>query len=171
VGRLPAWMASGRTRWYLAGAAGAVLALLLTWILWPTSEPAPRERRYRDVTACLLTDGEGITGPVAAPVWAGMQEASVRTLAQVQFVAVPDERNAAPYLAGLAQGSCDVVVAVGEGPLGAVAESAGRFPSVRFVVVDGETSGANVSIVDGTGDLRTSVSRIVESMVGPSAGN
>jgi hypothetical protein len=167
--RVPSWLRAGRTRWYVAGAVVLALAGVLTWVVWPEPADAPRERRYRNVTACLLTDGEGITGRDAAPVWAGMQEMSLRTLARVQFVAVSGEQtpaNAAAYLAGLTQGSCDVVVAVGAAPVGAVAQNAGRSPDVQFVSVGGAASAPNVAIVDGTGNLRASVSQIVETMVG-----
>jgi hypothetical protein len=166
---VPSWLLAGRVRWYAAGAVALALAGVLAWVLWPEPANAPRERRYRNVTACLLTDSKGITGPDAAPVWAGMQEMSLRTLVRVQFVAVSGEQtpaNAAAYLAGLTQGSCDVVVAVGTAPVGAVAQNAGRFPDVRFVSVGGAASAPNVSAVDGTGDVRSSVSQILESMVG-----
>lgn len=145
-------------RWWVASAAVVVAAgVALGWVLWPDPEPeAPRARQYRDIDACLLTDSRGVAGAEAAPVWAGMQEASLATLVRVSSVAVVDPQtpeNAAPFLAGLAQRHCSVVFVVGEAPVGAVAEIAPRFPQVRFVVVGGDVAAAaNVVPVGGSPD-------------------
>src|SRR5688572_8099415 len=71
-------------RWWLTSGAGLLVVILLTWALWPATKETPRERRYLDYTACLLTGEKGIADPAAAPVWAGMQEASLATHAKVQ---------------------------------------------------------------------------------------
>src|ERR1700761_9200785 len=75
-------------RWWWAGvAAVVVVAGLVPWLVWP-STPAPRARVYKAFTACLLTDSRGIAGPQAAPVWAGMQKASLATHVKVEYLAV-----------------------------------------------------------------------------------
>jgi hypothetical protein len=140
-------------RWRLWAAAAVVVVVLGlgVWLLWP-SPPPPRARPYLDWTACLLTDGQGTGGPQAAAVWAGMQDASSATHARVQYVAVAggaSTGDALPYLAGLLQRQCAVVVAVGDAQVAAVATDAPRYPAVRFVVVGGSASGGNVTVLNG----------------------
>lgn len=134
--------------------------VIVAVVLWP-SKSQPRAREYRDFAACLLTDGQGLAGEHAGAVWAGMQDASASTRVRVQYVQVIGEAtvaNARPYLAGLLQRRCDVVVAVGSAQVGAVAAVAPQNSNVRFVVlVDAEHSGAgavaNVTSVPwSTGD-------------------
>jgi hypothetical protein len=89
-------------RWLLVTGSALVVAVAVGWAVWP-SQPAPRARQYLEFTACLLTDDHGITGPEAAPVWAGMQEASLATRAKVQFASVVGRQsveNAVPFLTG-----------------------------------------------------------------------
>src|SRR5574342_1170852 len=126
-------------RWWLAGGAGAAaLAVGLAWLLWPASAPSPpasRERQYLEFTACLLTDAQGVTGPLAAPVWAGMQDASLATRAKVQFLAVAGPQtphNAGLFATSLAQGGCRLVFAAGELPVSGVEDAAPHFPLVSF---------------------------------------
>ncbi|GAB2962676.1 hypothetical protein GCM10027280_59410 [Micromonospora polyrhachis] len=143
----------------------------MTWALWPDPEPEPRARQYREVTACLLTDDQGVTGAEAAVVWAGMQDASLRTRAKVQFLQVDGAQtidNARTYLGSLVQNRCDLVLAVGTAPVGAVRENAARFPSARFVTVGSGAPAANVSVVMETTPeaVRAQVDRIVTEAVG-----
>jgi hypothetical protein len=135
-------------------ALGVVVAVLIQWI-GPDSPP-PRARPYLEFTACLLTDGQGLAGP-AAPVWAGMQDASLATHAKVQYLAVSGEAtvgNALPYLTSLIQRRCAVVLAVGPAQVAAVGADASRYPRVRFVVVGGSGSGTNVTVVNGLSDVQ-----------------
>jgi basic membrane lipoprotein Med (substrate-binding protein (PBP1-ABC) superfamily) len=137
----------------VAGALVVVITGLLTWAVWPSPAPGPRARQYGETTACLLTDQHGVTGTAAAPVWAGMREASEATLTKVQYLEVDGPQtadNAKTYLASLVQSRCDLVLAVGAGPVSAVDVEAGRFPRARFALVGGGTPAANVSLVDGT---------------------
>jgi basic membrane lipoprotein Med (substrate-binding protein (PBP1-ABC) superfamily) len=120
------------------------------WLVWPRPEP-PRARPYLAFTACLLTDEEGITG-AAAPVWAGMQEASLATRAKVQYLAVDGPstvENVTPFLASLVQRRCDVVVAVGPAEVAAAQAAAGRASTTKFVLVSGapSTPKLNVTVV------------------------
>ncbi|WFE21098.1 hypothetical protein O7621_25100 [Solwaraspora sp. WMMD937] len=139
----------------LTGGAGlvVVVAVLLTVVLWPDDPEEPRAREYRDVTACLLTGSAGVTDPAAAPVWAGMQDASLQTRARVQFLEVNGPQtadNAAGYLASLAGSQCQLVLAVGEAPTAATAGDATRYPQVDFVLVaEGQPAGdaGNVTVV------------------------
>lgn len=170
----PGWpWLRGPGRWWAAGALLAVLAAIVTWIVWPEPEgPQPRAREYRDVTACLLTGERGIGGTEAAPVWAGMQEASLETLAKVQFLEVDGAQtaeNAQTYLASLVQGRCDLVLAVGDAQLAAVAATAPKHPDLRFVSVGGTVTSANVSVVEETtpNQVRDQVSALVKEAVGP----
>jgi basic membrane lipoprotein Med (substrate-binding protein (PBP1-ABC) superfamily) len=94
-----------------------------------------------------------------------MQAASVRALVKVQFLAVPGEdtaANAAPFLAGLAQGGCELVIAVGDGPVGAVTEGASRFPEVRFAVVGASAAPGGVTVAAGPDD---EIARLVDGLV------
>ncbi len=128
----------------------AVTAAALLWAIWPSTGPAPRAREYLAFTACLLTDGQGVAGEPAVPVWAGMQDASLATRAKVQFlpaVGAGTAEEVRPYLTSLVQRHCDLVVAVGPAQVAAVGADAGRYPAARFVTVGGTVSGSNVTAV------------------------
>jgi len=134
----------------VAGGAAVLLAVLggLTVALWPEPGPAARARQYRDVTACLLTGSAGVTTVEAAPVWAGMREASEGTGVKVRFLEVDGAQtaeNAAGYLAGLLGGGCDVTFAVGQAPGVALTEAAVRYPRSRFVLVTAAATSATTA--------------------------
>jgi basic membrane lipoprotein Med (substrate-binding protein (PBP1-ABC) superfamily) len=157
----------------VAAAAAAVLLAIVVFVTTRHDEdtaPDPRARQYRDFTACLLTDDKGIAGAAAAPVWAGMQDASGSTRAKVQYVPVmgpQTPQNAAAFLNGLAQGRCQVILTVGPAASGAVGDAAKRFPKSQFAVVNGKASGGNVSSVDGSSPqaVRPAVRDFVEKKV------
>jgi hypothetical protein len=134
------------------GAVAIVVAALLAWALWPAPEE-PRPREYRAVTACLLTDGQGVAGARAAPVWAGMQAASGRTLGQVRYLAVSGDQtvaNAQTFVAALVLGRCAVIVAAPGIADGAVRAIAAQHPQQQFLVVGGEAAPApNVTRIEG----------------------
>lgn len=165
--------ADARRRWWLIGASSTVVIAGLVWLLWPSTEPAPRARQYLDFTACLLADEHGITGADAAPVWAGMQDASLATHAKVQFLTIEGPQttaNALPFLASLAQSKCDMVFAAGAVPVAAVDGGASRFPKVRFYVVGRAASNQNVTALAGSSaaQTRTAVSKAVTAAVAAS---
>jgi basic membrane lipoprotein Med (substrate-binding protein (PBP1-ABC) superfamily) len=127
------------------------VTVALVVVLWPRGRnlPPPRARVYTAVSACLLTDSAGVTSTRAAPVWAGMQSASIRTRAKVSYLAVygGDSRaNAVPFVNALVRRKCDLVVAVGASEVAAVLQRAAAYPGVRFAVV-GAGSGQNVTVI------------------------
>nr|MDT0658574.1 hypothetical protein [Micromonospora sp. DSM 115978] len=154
--------------------ATMIAAAVLAWVFWPDPAPEPRAREYRDVTACLLTGEAGVDGPEAAPVWAGMQEASLSTAAKVQYLEVSGPQtaeNAEGYLASLIQSRCDLVLAVGDAQTAALTARAGQYPDDRFVLIGGGQSASNVSVVD-SGDselIRVTVRNLVTEAVGEPA--
>ncbi|MFI6228834.1 hypothetical protein ACIBCR_16145 [Micromonospora echinospora] len=170
---MESWWARRRVL-VMSAAAVALLAGALGWLLWPEPEapPAPRERQYRAFTACLLTDDRGIAGEQARAVWDGMQRASLAHSIQVQYLTVDGPQtaaNAAAYFNSLALRQCQVVIAVGEAPVGALIEGKGRFPSLRYVVVGEASQVDGVTFVPETaGDRITST---VESTVGDLVGS
>jgi DNA-binding LacI/PurR family transcriptional regulator len=151
-----------------------VVAAVLAWVFWPDPVPESRAREYRDVTACLLTGAAGVDEPEAAPVWAGMQEASLTTAAKVQFLEVDGPQtaeNAEGYLASLIQSRCDLVLAVGDAPTTALAARAGQYPDDRFVLIGAGQGGPNVSVVesDESEQIRVTVRNLVADAVGDPA--
>ncbi|MEU0673119.1 BMP family ABC transporter substrate-binding protein [Streptomyces sp. NPDC006172] len=153
------------------GVAVALLALAGgVWLLLGGDEgenrpPDPRAREYRDVDACLLTGADGIAqGTVAASVWEGMQQASEETRARVSYVPVTGEQSAAnvrPFLNGLVQRQCEIVLTVGAPQAQAVEAVAGQHPSLPFVVV-GEavaTAKGNVTAIPPGEGLKAAVVR------------
>lgn len=130
--------------------------------MWPgQQEEPPRARQYLEFTACLLTGERGTAEPAAAPVWAGLQEASLSTRAKVQYLAVTGPQtveNAVPFLNSLAQTGCNLIFAAGDVPVAAVEQAAATFPSARFfpvgsavgVPVDPGAARGNVTPVVGT---------------------
>lgn len=139
--------------WWMVAAGSALVVAGLVYLALPSHAgrilPPPRARVYTSFDACLLTDTDGVSGSAAAPVWAGMQAASLKTSGKVSFLAVagPDTvANAIPYLNTLVQRRCDLVLAVGAAEVGAVEAQARAFGSARFAVVGGP-AGPNVSTV------------------------
>ncbi|MFG2149533.1 BMP family ABC transporter substrate-binding protein [Streptomyces sp. NPDC048696] len=175
---MKAWIGAHR-RWVLGGGA-AVAAVAVAGIVVAVTDgsdggadvPPTRARAYTEQQACLLTPERGLADASVGPVWAGMQDASVKTHAKVSYLAVAGEQsagNAAPYLATLASRKCTVVLTVGAAPRGAVALDGPKFPKTRFLVVEGtggaKSAGANVKVLASTGDsgVRGEVASAVES--------
>jgi len=159
------------------GSAVAVVCAAVVLVVWSQSGgsagrriPPTRARVYSQHQACLLTPARGLADAAAAPVWAGMQDASAKTKVQVSYLAVAGEQsaaNAGPYLATLAGEHCDVVLAVGAAPTGAVALEGSRFPHTRFLVIGTGVAKSNVSVVAGgsAAETRAAVESAVESVV------
>jgi hypothetical protein len=156
-----------REKLIAAGAGGVLAVVLVAWAVWPASEVEPRAREYRDVTACLLTDRQGVAGAEAAPVWAGMQAASARTHGQVRYLAVTGDQsatNAQAFAGTLLAGRCAVIVAAPGIADNAVRALAGRYPAQQFLVVGGASPAtgnvtrlASSSISDTTAQVSTAV--------------
>jgi basic membrane lipoprotein Med (substrate-binding protein (PBP1-ABC) superfamily) len=168
----------GRGVAMVAGAVIVAVAVAVTGYLLSRTDtkrqvPDTRARHYKDVDACLLTGKDGITaGTTAAEVWQGMQDASLKTHARVSYVPVTGEQSAAnarPYLNGLLQRSCDVVVATGRPELTAATQTAPQHQKVDFVLVGdagADSTGAKNITVTRVGDgLRAEVAGVVEREV------
>jgi hypothetical protein len=159
-------MAALVRRWWWAGALALAAVGVGLWLVWP-SGGEPRAREYRDVTACLLTDDQGVAGPQAATVWAGMQDASRQTHGQIRYLAVAGEQtkdNTSSFLGSLVVGRCAVIVAAGPVPVQTVVSEARRYPGQRFLVVGADPGASpNVSTVSGSGGerARSSISAAV----------
>jgi hypothetical protein len=153
---------------WAAGILVAVVAGALAWAMWPAPAPAPRAREYLDYNVCLLTDADGLRGNDAAPVWAGMQDASLATRVRVQYLTVSGAQtagNAEPLLASLAQSKCALVFTTGSAPTTAARSNAGSFANVRFYVLGGASTVANLTVLPrGSNDqVRQDVRRAVTS--------
>ena len=148
---LPCVISRVRRYWWVGAAvvvaAGIVLGVMLSRISHSARAlPPPRARVYSAFDACLLTDSGGVTGAQAAPVWAGMQAASLKTSGKVSYLAVagPDTpANAVSYVNTLVQRRCDLVLAVGPSEASAARDQAAVFPKTAFVVVDSGKSNGN----------------------------
>ncbi|MFE0778378.1 BMP family ABC transporter substrate-binding protein [Streptomyces sp. NPDC058861] len=167
----------GRAGWALASVLVVALGLLGLWLFTGGEEsggpPDARARQYRDFDACLLTGEQGVVaGGPAAPVWEGMQAASEDQGRHIRVTFVPvmgeqTEANARPFLNGLVQRSCEIVVASGAPQTAVAEEAAAKNPKVRFVTV-GRTGGAErdnlVRLADGPG-VKEEVARTLARLV------
>ncbi|MDH6131379.1 hypothetical protein P3T37_000748 [Kitasatospora sp. MAA4] len=158
-----------RQIWWAAGLGGGALVVggvLLATL--PGHKPAPlpiRARQYTQVRACLLTDQQGVTATADAPVWAGMQDGSAASHAQVSSLPVIGPAtvpNAQSYANTLIQQKCSVVLAADPLPGQALRAVAAANPKVHFVLVDHGTSAGNLAVIDAASDVRASVAKAVE---------
>jgi basic membrane lipoprotein Med (substrate-binding protein (PBP1-ABC) superfamily) len=134
--------------WFVAAGACAAMAglaagLALAFTGGAAAPQAAGARQYSDFQACLLTGERGLADPAAAPLWAGMEQASLVTHARVSYLAVAGPQtaaNALPVLGSLLVQHCGLVLAAGQAEREAVAERAREYPSVKFAVRDGAAS-------------------------------
>ena len=162
-------MLGGRRLWWAAAAGVAVVAIsVVLAVLVPGrhADPLPvRAREYTDARVCLLTDDRGVTGEQAAPVWAGMQDASGETKAQVSFLSVMGPAtvtNAQSYANTLVQRKCSVLLASGDLPVQALRAIAPANPKVRFIVVGDGISAANMTVLAASSQVRGEVAEVVK---------
>jgi basic membrane lipoprotein Med (substrate-binding protein (PBP1-ABC) superfamily) len=140
----------GRRAWIIAGVVSALVVGVIGWAVWPDG-PEVRARQYTEATACLLTGAGGVADPDAAPVWDGMQQASLATRGKVQYLEVDGEQTshqASTFLATLAAGRCDLVLTVGAAQNAALTDAAPTYPNNRFVLVGSGKAQTNVSVVE-----------------------
>lgn len=146
-------MKLGIHRGGLIAAATAICVVvvgLVVWLAWPSAPSIPgaeRVRHYTNVRACMLTGADGLSGPVAAAAWAGMQGASSSSKAMVSYLPVPGPASkaaAVPYVASLVQRQCTVIVAVGQAQVAAATSQAARYRRVRFIVITPGRAGPGV---------------------------
>lgn len=135
-----------------AAAAACLIAGITTLLAWPAN-PSPaaagedRSRQYADVRACMLTGASGVSDPLAAAAWAGMQGASNSTRAMISYLPVPEPAtpgSARPYVATLVQRQCGVILAVGQAQTAAARSEAAAFSRVHFIVVAAGPAGPPV---------------------------
>lgn len=158
-----------RWLWWVAGSGTAVAVGLGVWFWLGTGGryiPPARARVYTDFSACLLTGPGGLADGQVAPVWAGMQDASLATRAKVSYLSVAAPATpgrAAPYLASLVLRHCDVILAVGAPETAAVDADSGRFPGTRFVTIGPGEPRRNVTVVrpGSAGAVRSRVAGLV----------
>lgn len=168
------WRArSGRARLLLLGGPGLVLvAVVVVVVVALTSGTAPRARQYLTFTACLLTDSHGLAGRPAAQAWSGMQRASLATRAKVEYVPVMSGSTsaaAAPYLASLLQGHCNVVIAAGPAQVAAVVSEKARPPGVRLVALGSVPARSGIMTVPASGSgVAPAVDHIITAAVAQS---
>ncbi|MFC8845397.1 MULTISPECIES: hypothetical protein [unclassified Micromonospora] len=149
------------------GTVVAVTAIVTIWVLWPPSDTEPvRERRYRDTTACLLTDDKGLAGESAAAVWAGMREASTDTQIKIQHLAVSGPQNPAnalTYYNSLASQNCTIFIAVGKVAVTAMTSGLSKFPQARHLAVGHDPGDPTVTLVEAasTEETRAAVRGLV----------
>jgi hypothetical protein len=170
---------SARGRVFVMSVGGLVLvaAIVVGVVLLRAGDGRPpipdmRARHYTEVDACLLTDEGGINaGTPSAEVWAGMQDASLRTHARVNYTRVVGEQsvgNARPFLNSLLQGGCEVVLAVGKPEVTAAGEAVAQHPKLHFVLVgsDAGSGKGNVTVVPAGKGMRSAVAEAVEKAAG-----
>lgn len=176
-------MAGAGRGWMWLGAVLALVACAVALVVWLVvwavggggSAPASRARAYTSFQACLLTDARGISAAPAAQVWAGMEDASLRTHAKVSYLAVTGpttSANALTFLGSLLVRRCDVVVATGSPEQAAVRAEAPKYPGVRFVLagaagVQGPVAAGNVAVASaGQSGLRGAMAALIEADTG-----
>jgi basic membrane lipoprotein Med (substrate-binding protein (PBP1-ABC) superfamily) len=101
------------------------------------SQPAaaPHARQYVSVSACLLTDPQGIQpGTPAAPVWAAMRTASLSSHVMVSYLPDTGRADAADMLNSLIGRQCGVIIATGAAA-GPVTAAAKANPDQSFLLV------------------------------------
>lgn len=129
---------------------------------------APRVRQYLAFTACLLTGPDGVADSLAATAWRGLEQASLRTRAQVQYLPVMSGTTAgaaAPVLESLIVRHCGLVIAAGAAQVAAVEQAAQRYRSVRFAVLGRGAAGPNVAVVPPGPGMRGAVAGLVSAAV------
>ncbi len=174
VGVVSWWRGVGRADRLVLGASALFLALVvagsLVWVgVSGGAARASRARRYLTFTACLVTGSQGVASGEAAVVWAGMEQASVATRVQVEFLPVKVGSSAAaavPYVDGLLQRRCGVVIATGAAQVAALDAAAAGGPSAVLAVVGGPVGvGRGVTRLPGGRAARAAVVRLISAAV------
>jgi hypothetical protein len=162
-----------RHRWWLTGAGVITLAVILIVVLWPTPTrtlPPTRARQYLAFDACLLTGPQGLADPAVAPVWAGMQDASLATHAKVSYLAVTGPQtpgNAQPYANTLLQRQCSLVIGVGQSQVDAVEAVARTHPTTKFAVETDSPTSTNITALTASTPttLRAATAAVIKNLV------
>jgi basic membrane lipoprotein Med (substrate-binding protein (PBP1-ABC) superfamily) len=163
-----------RWRWVLAGGAFLVAVGVVAALLWPSGAPAGpyrpplRVRSYNAFTICLLTGPQGIASATAAPVWAGVEEASNETSDQAQYLAAAGSpetvESVTPFVDSLVQQQCGVIVAVGPVEVLAAQSAAALNKSTKFILVGKGSTESNVRVESVTSKSATTAA--IETAIG-----
>jgi hypothetical protein len=158
-------------RWWLPTAAIIAAAAIATIVLATHRSPAtrtlppPRARQYSAYTACLLTGPNGLADPTVSPIWAGMQEASTSTHAQISYLAVTGPQtagNAYPYATALLQRRCNAIIATGTAPTAAITQLAPGNSATKFATIGGPaTTGITTIPAQPTANMRSTIAQLV----------
>ena len=97
----------------------------------------------------------------------GMQDASLKTLGQVRYLAITgaqDVPNGRSFVGTLVLGKCGVIIAAGQVPVQIVTAVAREHPNQRFMIIGGGTSASsNVTVISESDPdvLRAAVTRAI----------
>lgn len=157
---------------YAGAALAVVVAVAVAFAVLGAGDDRPpipdtRARHYTETDACLLTGESAVTaGTPGADVWQGMRDASAGNRTRVSYTPVTGEQtvgNAAPFLNGMLQRSCEVVVATGKAELAAARLAAPAHPKVWFVLAGAGAAKGDGDNVTTAGTGRAAVARAVEA--------
>jgi hypothetical protein len=128
---------AGRITAWLVLAAGVAAAVIAVWVLWPHPAAPPQARQYLNVSACLLTDPDGIVaGAPGAKVWAAMESESLATHVMVSYLPDTGPGDVTPMLNTLVERQCGVIIATGSASV-QVIEAAKANPRQHFLLIAG----------------------------------
>jgi hypothetical protein len=175
-------------KWRLAilGVTLTVATALIGVLIWPAQsggvkihQSAARVRLYSPYTACLLTGPKGLADPVAAPVWAGLREASASTTAQISYLTImgPDTTaNAETYINTMALRGCSTILAAGAVPADGALKAASSWSNRRLIAIEPASAEAkppgNLTVIGRTAPaaLAAQIKTLVTGLAEPYGG-
>jgi basic membrane protein A len=160
-------------RWLALAIVGAAAIAGIALLLRPTMDSGTQRPPHVTAanvsgraTACLATDsGTAASDDVVAHVWSSMQSSGTGKNIQQLIQPAANATQAEPYLGGLVNQHCDLIVTIGPAFGQAIATVAKAAPDTRFTAVDsGLTSPPTGVIVlngaQGTDQIRQEVATL-----------